>query len=63
MSAENSPMLSVAIPAFELFMSKWDLLAEKHPRLDRWISVGRFLAEKYYKRMDLTKAYIISMGE
>jgi hypothetical protein len=63
MSGETTPILSGAIPAFELFMSKWEQIAELHPRLSRWIDVGMRWATHYYKRMDRTKAYIMAMGE
>jgi hypothetical protein len=33
MAAEKTPILSCAIPAFELFMSWWEKLAQKHPHL------------------------------
>jgi len=62
MSTEKTPILSGAIPAFEMFMTAWEQLGNKNPRLWRWTSVGGKWAVKYYKRMDMTRAYIISMG-
>jgi hypothetical protein len=63
MSGNANPILSGSIPAFEMFMTAWEQLAEHHPRLKPWIDVGLGWATTYYARMDLTKAYIISMGK
>jgi len=61
MSAETTPILSGAIPAFELFMSKWEQLSMEFPRLKSLIAPGLEWATKYYSKMDRTKAYIIAM--
>lgn len=61
MSSESTPILSGAIPSFELFMTSWENLAEMHPRLEKWISIGLEYASTYYGRMDRTRSYIISM--
>jgi hypothetical protein len=61
MSAESTPILSGAILAFETFMTKWEKLAEEHPRLKLIIREGLEWAYKYYDRMDHTKAYIVAM--
>ena len=63
MSSETTPVLSGTIPAFEMFMSTWEDLAERHPRLSLWIGVGMDKAKEYYGRMDRTAAYIMSMCE
>jgi hypothetical protein len=63
MSGESTPILSSSIPAFETFMSSWEQLAEKHPRLSQWIDIGMAKATEYYARMDHTSAYIMSMCE
>jgi hypothetical protein len=63
MSREQTPVLSGSIPAFEIFMSTWEKLAVKNPRLKPWIVIGLVWATKYYNRMDNTKAYIIAMCE
>ena len=63
MSSESTPILSGSIPAFEMFMSSWEQLAEKHPRLSQWINIGMAKATEYYARMDRTSAYIMSMCE
>ena len=63
MSSERTPILSGTIPAFELFMTAWEELGEKHPRLARWTKVGVEWAVKYYSKMDQTWAYVIAMCE
>jgi hypothetical protein len=63
MSSDANPILSGSIPAFEMFMTAWEKLAEHHPRLKPWINVGLKWATTYYARMDLTKAYIMTMGK
>jgi hypothetical protein len=67
MSAEDTPILSGAIPAFELFMSSWksmvadsDLVAENAAQ---FIQPGLAIANKYYTKFDDTDAYIIAMCE
>jgi hypothetical protein len=62
MSAEKTPVLSGAIPAFEMFMTAWEQLGLRNPHLKRWTSVGVRWAVKYYQRMDKTRAYVVSMG-
>jgi hypothetical protein len=61
MSSESTPILSGAIPAFEMFMTKWELVMEKNDKLKKYIKPGLECAYKYYGRMDRTNAYIISM--
>jgi hypothetical protein len=61
MSAESTPILSGAIPAFETFMTKWEQLAKQHAKLEPIIEPGLNWAYKYYNRMDDTKAYVIAM--
>lgn len=54
-------MLSGAIPAFEMFMTRWEKLAKEHPTLEQTVRAGLDWAYKYYKRMDGTKAYVVAM--
>jgi hypothetical protein len=61
MSGESSPLLSGAIPAFEMFMTHWEKLKEEKPHLAQFIDKGLDSAYKYYKRMDRTDAYIVAM--
>jgi hypothetical protein len=63
MSREQTPVLSGAIPAFEMFMTQWERLGEMVPRLKPFVDIGLKWATKYYNWMDRTNAYIISMCE
>lgn len=63
MAGEKNPILAGAVPAFELFMTRWELLADKNPRLKPWIDEGLVWANEYYCKMDDTKAYVIAMRE
>jgi hypothetical protein len=61
MSAESMPVLSGAVPSFEIFMTRWEKLRTKYPELKPWVDVGLKWAEKYYTRMDDTDAYVVAM--
>ena len=63
MAKETTPVLSGAIPSLELFMSKWEALADIHLNLRPFIEAGLVKAREYYSKMDLTRAYIIALGE
>jgi hypothetical protein len=62
MSGESTPILVGAIPSFEMLMTTWEELAEKNPKLKRWINIGLHWATTYYSRMDHTSSYIMAMG-
>lgn len=55
------PVLAGVIPTFERFMSAWEVLSVKNPHLKDAIKVGLSFANKYYKKMDDTIAYILAM--
>jgi hypothetical protein len=61
LAREDTPVLAGVIPVFEIFMSKWETLARKKPRLKPFIDEGLKWATKYYVCMDTTNAYIIGM--
>jgi hypothetical protein len=61
LSKDETPVLAGVIPAFEIFLSKWDKLAEAKPWLKPWIDEGLFWVTKYYRRLDLSEAYVIAM--
>ena len=63
MSAESMPVLSSAIAIFKIFMSQWEELQKEFPKLRPWITVSMKWARKYYKLMDNTNAYIVTMGK
>lgn len=61
MSKETYPVLAGFVPAFEMFMTSWEQLADKNPPLRKWIEEGLTLARKYYHKMDDTDAFVIAM--
>lgn len=61
MSREKTPVLGGAVYAFEMFMSSWEKLIKKNPRLEKLVQPGLDLAYKYYGRMDNSRAYVIAM--
>lgn len=63
LAAEEMPVLAGVIPVFEIFMTRWETLAEKKRSLKPIIEEGLKWAKKYYNRMDNTDAYIIGMCE
>ncbi len=63
MSAESMPVLSEAVPSFEIFMTRWEKLCDKFPKLAPWVNIGLEWAEKYYNHMDDTDAYVVAMCE
>jgi hypothetical protein len=63
MSGESMPILSGAIPAFEMFMTQWEQIQDNQEDTREWVEVGLSWATTYYGRMDLTQAYVIAMCE
>jgi hypothetical protein len=63
MSKEKTPVLAGTVPTFKRFMTSWEKLAEKNQHLAPVIKVGLKFAYKYYKKMDDTDAYMMSMCE
>ena len=63
MSAESMPVLSGAVPSFEIFMTQWERLRTDFPVLKPWIDIGLQWAKKYYIRMDDTDVYVVAMCE
>ena len=61
MSKEKNPILAGAIPTIEHFMTNWEWLAVKQPRLAPAIWASLKVANKYYQKMDDTQAYIVAM--
>lgn len=54
---EQTPVLAGVIPAFEIFLTKWEKLAVSKP----WIDEGLKWVTKYYCRLDSSDAYVIVM--
>jgi len=61
MSKEKTPVLAGVIPSFERFMTNWEKLSDKNPHLSGPIKTGLKFANKYYNKMDNTRAYVIAM--
>jgi hypothetical protein len=61
MSFEKTPILSSAIISFETFMTHLENIGNENDILKPWVDVGLEWATKYYRRMDDTDAYIITM--
>jgi hypothetical protein len=61
LSNDKTPVLAGVIPAFEMFLTKWEKLAARKPLLKPWIDVGLSWATKYYRRLDSSDAYVIAM--
>ena len=61
LSYEKTPVLSHAIPHFEMFMTELERLGHEHDILRPWAEVGLHWATKYYIWMDETEAYVVMM--
>ncbi|KAG6913421.1 hypothetical protein DXG01_006954 [Tephrocybe rancida] len=61
MVSKKLPVLSLAIPAFEKFMSQLEKLIKEQPRLVPIILPALTRAIKYYKKMDNTTAYLVNL--
>jgi hypothetical protein len=61
LSNDQTPVLAGVIPAFEIFLTKWEKLAVAKPHLKPWIDEGLLWATKYYRRFDSCDAYVIAM--
>jgi hypothetical protein len=61
MSEESTPVLSGAIPSFEIFMTVWEKLSNEHKDLALLVQPGLDLACKYCGQMDQISSYIVAM--
>lgn len=61
MSSESTPILSRALPYFEMFMSRLTELGKEHKILKPWTDLVEQWANKYYIKMDETNAYVITL--
>jgi hypothetical protein len=62
MSGKRTPILCSAIPAFEVFMTRWEKI-QVRPSMERLVQPGLDWAYMYYARMDHTRAYFIAMRQ
>lgn len=61
LSAEKTPTLGYALPAFEAMISKWRRLQRKIPELATVIESGIEKLEEYRARAGMTPVYALSM--
>ncbi|KAF8586581.1 hypothetical protein K439DRAFT_1614963 [Ramaria rubella] len=61
MSKQAMPLLSGALPALVIFMSRWENMRDNKTHLAPFIQPGLNKAYKYYNCMDDLSAYIITM--
>ncbi|KIK19412.1 hypothetical protein PISMIDRAFT_43550, partial [Pisolithus microcarpus 441] len=61
MSSESRPILSKAVPAFEMAILRWRALAKHAPHCGAIINARHDRAKQYYQRMGRTTAYCIAM--
>ena len=61
MAGDKLPSLCGMIPAIEIFMTGWEDLCTKQPRLKRFVQPGLKYAVKYYQAIDKTSSYTIAM--
>lgn len=63
MCGEKTPILSNAVPGFELFMTSWESLGDRFQVVKQYTDVGLQWARKYYSKMDNTRAYVVGMSK
>jgi hypothetical protein len=61
MSSKSTAVLLCAISDFEKFMTKWEKLGTQHEVVRFWTEISLDWAKKYYKQMDETDVYVITM--
>jgi hypothetical protein len=61
MSSEGTPVLAGTIPALEMLMTNWELMALNLPDYALWIQKGLDCALKYYRHVDDTRAHLITL--
>jgi hypothetical protein len=63
MSSESMPVVSRAIIYFEIFMEDLENLGKKYHELSPFTDATLKWAYKYYRRMDDSDVYVITMCE
>lgn len=63
---ERTPTLHFAIPLFEKLLTLWEELSNKKKsprpnRIEKLVNIGLEWAVKYYKKLDNSQAYTITM--
>ncbi|KAJ7721832.1 hypothetical protein DFH07DRAFT_867753 [Mycena maculata] len=62
LSAEKTPTLSAALPAFEILLESWIDLQTKLPMLSHYIGVGIVKIQEYAAKGRKTRAYALAMS-
>jgi hypothetical protein len=63
LSGERTPTLSIALPTYELLISKWKHLQQTIPELDPFIGQGIRKIEDYMVETRKSRIYAHAMGE
>ena len=63
LSAERTPTLSIALPAYELIIAKWKDLQQVIPELKSFIGQGIRKLKEYMSETRKTRMYAHAMGE
>ncbi|KAJ6545313.1 ribonuclease H-like domain-containing protein, partial [Mycena capillaripes] len=63
LSAEKTPTLGDALPAFEAMISQWEKQQTQHPETTHIVQQGIDKLESYRERVEDVPAYILSMRE
>ncbi|KAJ7595850.1 hypothetical protein C8J56DRAFT_730494, partial [Mycena floridula] len=62
LSAEKTPTLCNALPAYEAMMKVWREMRDEIPQMSAVIDAGLNKLESYLDRTHLTNAYVLAMG-
>lgn len=63
LSAEKTPTLSAALPAFEMLLDSWINLQKELPMLAHYIGAGIFKIQEYVNKGRKSRAYALAMSE
>lgn len=63
LSHEQTPTLSMALPAFEYMLIAWRRLKVQYPQLEHAIQAGLDKIEVYVKKARQNKVYALAMSE
>jgi hypothetical protein len=63
LSAEKTPTLSMALPAFEMLVQSWLNLQKEIPGLAHYIGVGISKIQEYVQRGRQSRIYALAMSK
>lgn len=61
-SHENTPTVSIALPAYALLLDAWKELRRELPELSHYINLGILKIEEYVFKSRRSRIYAIAMG-